>query len=148
MAISTKNLDIIRVGPEGHHQDLPVDGGTHIYKGTMLSALTTGGMHVPTTTALSGHCVAVATHEQDASTVADGVKHVRGETDRDFIFPNDVTNPFSEASKIGAIAYAVDDHTVATTGTIMAGTFRGMDPNGVRINVSPTIVQIAAALLT
>ncbi len=114
MANTDRNLNIKRVGPEGHHVDYNVDGGAHIYRGVFLAALTATGMVVPGTTAGSGHACAVATHEQDASASADNIKSVRGETDRDFIMANDADDPFTIADLPGATAWMVDDHTVSS----------------------------------
>lgn len=143
MANTTVNLEIYRVGPDGEHLQLPVDGGAHIYKGTLLSTLTATGMAVPGSTAGSGRAVAVSTHEQDASAVADGVKEVRAETDRDFLFANGAGgDACSDATLIGATLWMVDDHTVGDNDggatRQIAGTFRGMDPSGkVRVRVTP-----------
>lgn len=148
MSNTDRNLNIKRVGPEGHHHHYPVDGGSHIYRGVFLAPLTATGMMVPGTTALSGHAVAIATHEQDATGLADAAKHVRGEFDRDFVVGNDDTNPFTEADLPGAIAWMVDDHTVSNSsngGTRKAGgIFQGMEVEGPRVQVTPKIATMIA----
>lgn len=146
MANTQVNLEILRIGKGGDHMHLAVDGGSHLFKGSLISQLTATGMAVPGTTANSGHAKGVAVHEQDATDDADAVKKVRVETNRDFVFANDGTNPFSGDEAIGAIAYMTDDHTVATTGTVAAGTFQGLDPEGVRVKVTTDIEQLMLGL--
>ncbi len=150
MANTTVNLNIYRVGPEGHHIDMPVDGGSHLYKGSFVANLNSGGMAVPGSTASSGPALGVATHEVDASAVGDNIKNVRVETDRDFLFPCGTSgDAVTDATPKGTLLYMVDDHTVSTVSTSrqLAGIFQGMDASGMcRVHVSTKNVAIAAGL--
>lgn len=150
MANATSNLKITRVGPEGHTLDVPVDGGSHVFKGTFASALTGTGMFVPGSTAASDEATGVFLFEQDATAVGDGLKRVRIETDRDFLFPcGTAGDAVTEATPIGAVLYMVDDHTVSTVATARkaAGLFQGVDSSGlIRIHVTSKMKVLAAAL--
>lgn len=144
MTISTVNLTVRHCGEGGRRASRDVAATTHLYKGTGVSCLDSGGDLVPTTTASSGHCIGVMSHEVD-NTGAAGAAKGWYETDRVFLFTNDGTNPFDEAThEPGALAYATDDHTVATVGTVVMGQYRGVDSDGlVRVYVSPTIAAQA-----
>lgn len=142
MAIATSNQPYRPVGGAGNQQRLDVAASTHIYKGTLVSQLTATGGLCPGSTAGSGRAVAVATHEADNSAGALGDEECMVETDRIFIFANGGgADAFSTASIIGATAYMIDDHTVADNDGAatrqIAGEFRGMDDEGVRILVKP-----------
>lgn len=132
-----------------HTFDLPVDGGSHIYKGSLLSQLTATGAVVPYSTAASGVCIGVAQHEQDNSAGSDGDLRIIVETKRTYALTNGAGgDAFSEASLIGAIAYASDDHTVAdnsASGAYRAvGFFMGMEDDGkVRVFIDPTTAALA-----
>ena len=135
MANSTVNLVIRPVDGRGARQvTLPVDGGSHIFAGTMVSQLTATAMLVPGSTASSGPCIGVAVHEQDASAVADSALRCQVLYDGIFAFANSGTDPVAESSLFGAVVYMENDHTVAktdATGTLKAaGYFVGMEPNG------------------
>lgn len=153
MANATDNLIIEAVGGPGPFEfDLPVDGGSHIYKGTLVSQLTGTGAAVPYSTAASGVCVGVSQNESDNTSGADGAKRVLVESKRMYSFANDGTNPFSEASLIGAVAYGSDDHTVASSSSTHTrapvGFFCGMQADGkVRVYVDPPAAAIVQALL-
>lgn len=142
MANATSSQSYEPIGSGGRIIDLPVDGGSTIYAGTMVSQLTATGMAVPGSTASSGKAIGVAEHDADNSGGADGAKRVRIMTDRIFAFANGATtDAFSEASLIGAPAYMADDHTVYdndASGTLKpAGIFMGMEPDGkVRVLVT------------
>lgn len=148
MAISTANLTIRSQGAEGRKRHLPVDGGAHIRKGTLVSQLTATGMVVPLTTASSGGAVGVAQHEADNSDGADGDLRCVVESGRIYEFANDGTNPFSDASLVGSLAYATDDHTVSDTQAAaepIAGYFVGLEESGrVAIFVDPALIAAAA----
>ena len=58
MAISTSNRVIKPYGEGDREVVLPVDGGTHIYAGTLVSQLNATQMLVPTSTASSGAAIA------------------------------------------------------------------------------------------
>lgn len=142
MANATADLKYTAIGADGRVTHHPVDGGTTIYKGTLVSQLTATGQLVPTSTASSGAAIGVAMAKADNASGADGAVRVAIESDRVFLFTNGTsTNAFSEASLIGSPAYAFDDHTVYdndAAGTLKrAGYFMGMDPTGkVRVLVS------------
>ena len=137
MSNSTVNLDTKTVGKEGRIVHMPVDAASHIRKGTMVAQLTGTGMLVPGSTASSGPCIGVATHESDntASGASDGDTRCAIETERVFVFDNGSnTDACSEATLLGAPVYMYDDHTVYdndASGTLKrAGYFMGMEPDG------------------
>lgn len=142
MAISTSNLVLAPYGAGSREIVLPVDGGSHIYAGTMVSQLTATGMLVAGSTAASGPCVGVADHEQDNSSGSDGALRCRVLTDRIFVFANGTSgDACSEATLLGSVVFMGDDHTVydnSNSGTLRpAGLFAGMEPDGrVRVFVS------------
>lgn len=150
MANATSNLDKCAAGADGRRFHVPVDAGTHIYENTLISQLTATGMAVPTSTASSGAAIGVATHECDATAGSDGDYRLVVETDRSYCFANGATtDAFSEASLIGSLAFALDDHTVADNsngGTLQAaGLFLGMEASGkVRVYVSPLATMLAS----
>lgn len=134
MANATSNLTRRTVGSGGRNFNLPVDGGSHIYEGTLIAQLAATGAAVPATTALSGAAVGVATHEVD-NTGADGAKRVLIESDRIFEFANAAGgDACSEATPLFAVVYMTDDHTIAdnsSSGTRpAAGRFAGMSEDG------------------
>lgn len=152
MANATENLITDTIGSGGILTfDLPVDGGSHIFKGTLVTQLTGTGMLVPYSTASAGVCVGVAQHEAD-NTGADGAKRCVVETRRVYAFTNGAGgDAFSEASMIGSLVYATDDHTVAdnsATQTLKAvGFFYGMESDGkVRVLIDPHAAKIVDIL--
>jgi len=152
MANAQNNLIIQSVGHEGYIFDLPVDAGTHIYEGTLISQLTATGMAVPYSTASSEHAVGVAQHEQDATLGADGDKRIRVESHRMYAFANGLTtDAFADTDIIGAPVYATDDHTAAKTSGTGArkpiGFFMGFEADGrVRVFVDPMLARLYASL--
>ena len=142
MANATTNLAYEPIGSGGLMIRKGVDGGAHIYEGTLVSQLTATGMFVPGSTASSGRAIGVAMHESDNTGGSDGDTIAEVMSDRIFLFANGAnSDAFSDASLIEASAYMIDDHTVAdndATGTRqIAGIFYGMDPSGkVRVKVS------------
>jgi hypothetical protein len=152
MANATSDLLYEPIGAGGRNFDLPVDGGTTIYKGTLISQLDATAMAVPTSTAQSGPAIGVATHGIDNSAGGDAAKRVIVHTDRIFTFANGTAgNACSEATALWAEVFAYDDHTVydnSAGGTLVrAGYFAGMEPDGrVRVFVYPG--AIASATVT
>ena len=142
MANASVNLAYEPVGSGGIEIRKSVDGGSHIYEGTLVSQLTATGMCVPGSTASSGRAIGVAMHESDNSAGSDGDTILAMMSDRIFLFANGTsTDAFSDASLIGATAYMIDDHTVADNDSSasrqIAGIFYGMDPSGkVRVKVA------------
>jgi hypothetical protein len=154
MANTTKNLTIDTVGGPGPFTfDLPVDGGSHIYKGSLVSQLTSTGAVVPYSTASSGVCIGVAQHESN-NTGADGATRILVETKRCYAFTNgSAGDAFSEASLIGSLVYGSDDNTVADNSNSVArkavGFFMGMESDGrVRVFVDPCLANIVDMLQT
>lgn len=140
MANATKDLTRRPVGRDGHTQRLPVAAATTIYSGTLVSQLTATGGLCPTSTANSGPALGVAQHGADNSSGTIGLKEVLVEMERVHLFRNHTSNAFTKTSLVGSIAYAIDDHTVASTGTVVAGLFMGLDEGeGVRVYVGPTV---------
>jgi hypothetical protein len=131
---------------------VPVDGGSTIYKGTLVAQLTSTGYAVPYSTASSGWAIGVATHDADNSGGSDGDKRVIVEARQMYAFANGAGgDAFSDVSKIGSVVYASDDHTVADNSNSQAyapiGFFYGMESDGkVRVFVDPTLACIVKAL--
>jgi hypothetical protein len=152
MANATTNLIVYPVGKEGYIFDLPVDGGSHIYEGTLVCQLTGTGYVVPYSTASSEHACGVAQHEQDNTSGSDGDKRVRVESHRMFAMVNGAAaDAFSDVSFIGAPVYATDDHTAAKTSSSgtrkPVGFFMGFEADGkVRVFVDPMLARLYAAL--
>jgi len=152
MANLTAALGRKPYGMGGRDITLPVDGGTAIYEGSLVSQLTATGMLVPSSTSGAGPAIGVATHDQDNASGSDAALRVVVETDRIFIFANGTsTDACSEATLIGSPVYAYDDHTVYdndASGTLqVAGLFMGMEPDGtVRVYVSSHRIAPAATI--
>lgn len=153
MANADSNIITETVGGPGPFTfDLPVDGGSHIYKGTLVSQLTATGQLVPYSTASSGVCVGVSQHEADNSGGSDGDKRCRVETKRMYALDNGAGgDAFSDTHAIGSVVYASDDHTVADNSNSQAykpvGFFYGFESDGkVRVYVDPAVARIVAAL--
>lgn len=153
MSNATADLLVFPYGKGGRDITLPVDGGSTIYKGTLVAQLTATGMLVPASTSGSGPAIGVASHGQDNADGADLALRCTIETDRIFLFANGAsTDACSEATLIGSTVYALDDHTVAdndNSGTLQAaGIFLGMEPESggkVRVFVSPNLAGRQAA---
>lgn len=154
MANTTKNLRRDAVGGPGLIFHLPVDGGTKIYEGSLVSQLTSTGAVVPYSTGSSGVCIGVAQHEADNTAGSDGDVRVYVESERVFCFTNGTSgDAFSEASLIGSPVYGSDDNTVADNSNSAArkcvGFFMGMEADGkVRVLISPSRASLINALAT
>jgi len=152
MSNSTSNLAKFPYGQGGRNVTVPVDGGAHIYDGTMVAQLTATAMLVPGSTAASGHCVGVADHEQDNTSGADSALRCKIVTDRIFLFANaSGGNACSEATPLGAAVYMFDDHTIAdnSVGDTLkrAGYFMGLEPDsGGKVRVYITPLDMGAAV--
>jgi hypothetical protein len=154
MANLTEDAILDTIGAAGPWQfDLPVDGGSEVFTGSLCTQLTATGCVVPYSTASAGKVVGVAQHAADNTAGADGAKRVRIETGRVYVFDNGAGgDAFSEASLIGAIVYGTDDHTVADNSDTQArkavGFFMGMESDGkVRVLVVPWLNAFADATL-
>lgn len=152
MANATADIITETLGGPPFIFDLPVDGGSTIYKGTLISQLTGTGAVVPYSTASTGVCIGVAQHGSDNSGGADGATRLRVETKRAYALTNgDGGDAFSEASLIGSLVYASDDHTVADNSNSQAykavGFFLGMESDGkVRVFIDPMVASIIDVL--
>lgn len=153
MANTTVNLNTETVGGPGPFNfSVPVDGGTHIYEGVLVSQLTGTGMAVPYSTASTSRCIGVSQHEQDNTSGADGDKRVMVESRRMFALINGAgADAFSDAHLIGAVVYGSDDHTVAdnsSSGTRKpVGFFYGFEADGrVRVYVDPSLAAVVESL--
>jgi hypothetical protein len=155
MANTIVNLLSYPIGKEGYIFDLPVKAAKHIYAGSLVCQLTSGGLAVPYSTASSEHAVGVATHEQDNTigTAGDGDKRIQVETKRMFAFINGASSDaFADTDAIGAPVYGTDDHTVAKTSNSNArkpvGFFMGFEADGkVRVYVDPIMARLYATLM-
>lgn len=153
MANTTVNLLTEAIGSGGILTfDLPVDGGSKIYKGALVSQLTATGAVVPYSTASSSVCVGVAQHEVNNVSGADGDKRCLVESRRLYAFANGTAgDAFSEASLIGALVYGIDDNTVSKSSNSLArkpvGFFYGMQADGkVRVLVDPSLAKVVEAI--
>lgn len=154
MANTTVNLITETVGGPGpFHFHLPVDGGTKIYRGVLVTQLTATGCIVPYSTASAGVVVGVAQDEADNTSGADGAKRCVVQSHRVFAFTNGAGgDAFAETSMIGSVVYGTDDHTVAdnsSSGTRKpVGFFMGMEADGkVRVRIDPPLAFVVAVLL-
>lgn len=141
MANIGADIELGGIGQDGRRFHVPVDGGTTIYAGGLVSQLTATGMLVPTTTAGAGPAIGKATHGA-VNSGADGAVRCLIETDRIYRVTNGAgDSAFSDASLIGAPVYALDDNSVSVinTGALpLCGTFQGMEADGkVRVLVEP-----------
>ncbi len=144
MANTTVNLIREPVGAEGKTIHVAV-GAAKIFEGIMVAQLDADATLVPGSTALSGDCIGVSTHEADA------LSRCAVETDRQYLFANaSGGDACSAATPIGWTVYMADDHTVAdnsASGTRgKAGMFMGMQDGRVKVWVSPSAVRVAEAL--
>ena len=132
----------IKVGQDGRRFSVPVDGGSKIYKNTLVAQLQATGMLVAATTAGAGPAIGIATHYVDNSAGSDGAERCLVETDVVVRLTNGATtDAFSEASILGSPVYLLDDHTGAdndNSGTLQqGGTFQGIDTDGkIRVKLS------------
>lgn len=155
MANATSNIITETVGGAGPFTfDIPVDGGTKIYKGVLVSQLTATGQLVPYSTASSSVCVGVSQHEADNSAGVDGAKRCRVETKRMYALKNGAgADAFADTDQIGRVVYASDDNTVAKTSSAQTrkpvGFFYGFESDGkVRVFVDPATAAIVEKLQT
>lgn len=135
MSNSTVNLALFPYGKGGREVFLPVDGGAHIFAGTLVSQLSGTAMLVPGSTASSGPAVGVSTQEVDNTAGADGDKRCKLLYAQIFLFTNGAGgDACSEATLFGVPVYMGDDHTIFdndASGTLkVAGRFAGMEPDG------------------
>lgn len=155
MPNATSNIITDTVGGPGPFTfDLPVDGGSKIYKGTLVSQLTATGQLVPYSTAASSVCVGVAQHTSDNLSGADGAKRCLVETKRCYALTNGTAgDAFSDNDQIGRLVYGTDDNTVAKTSSSQTrkpvGFFYGFESDGkVRVFVDPAMAAIVEKLQT
>jgi hypothetical protein len=138
MANSTSAIETGGIGQDGRRFHVPCKTSTDIYAGTMVAQEDVTGLLVAATTASSGRVIGIATQTIESATAG---QRCLVETDRIYLRANgSSTNAFSDASQIGAPAYAYDDHTVYdnSNGDTLpfAGFFRGMEADGqVRVEI-------------
>lgn len=135
MSNATASRPLRPYGKGGREVVLPVDGGSSIYAGTLVSQLNATSMLVAGSTASSGAAIGVALHDVDNSTGADGAKRCKVSMDEIFVFENGAGgDACSEATKLFSVVYMSDDHTIcdnsAASTRQAAGRFMGMEPDG------------------
>ncbi len=144
MANVTAEIQMGGVGQEGRRFHVPCKTGTSIYAGTMVAQQVADGLLVAATSAGAGPAIGKATHNVVSATAG---QRCVVETGRIYRLTNGLTtDAFSEASLIGAPAYAGDDHTAFDNdngGTLQqCGTYQGMDADGkVLVYISPDSVS-------
>ena len=157
MAIATANdLTSRRVGGRDPVIfDMPVDGGTRIYRNTLLAQLTATGQVVPYSTASSEGCIGIAEHEADNTGGADGAKRVRVASLCIVALKNGAGgDEFADTDLIGRLVYATDDTTAAkTSGTQTRkpiGFYLGREATDgyVRVYLDPSLAFVVEALQT
>jgi hypothetical protein len=133
--------------------DLPVDGGSKVYRGILITQLTATGCIVPYSTASAGPCIGVCqTPDVDNSAGSDGDLRALVETKRLYAFDNGTSSDaFDDNDLIGSVVYGTDDHTVAKTSDTNArkavGFFMGFEDDGrVRVFVDPIAAKLADVL--
>lgn len=139
MANTTVNLIREPVGAEGKTIHVAV-GASKIYEGIMVAQLDADATLVPGSTALSGDCIGVSTHEAAIS------GRCAVETDRQYLFANATAgDACSAATPIGWTVYMADDHTIADNsagGTRKkAGIFHGMQDGLVKVWITSASVR-------
>jgi hypothetical protein len=132
MSNSTSDIETGGIGQDGRRFHVPCKTGTNIYAGTMVAQETVGGLLVLATTAGAGRVIGISTQQILSATAG---QRCIVETDRIYLRANGSdANAFSDASQIGAPAYAFDDHTVYdnSNGDTLpfAGFFCGMEADG------------------
>ncbi len=132
MSNSSADIPLAGVGQNGRRYHVPVKTSQAIYAGTMVAQLLADGLLVPASTALSGRVIGKSLETIAAATAGERCLIECGRT---YLLANGTsTNAFSEASQIGAPAYAFDDHTVYdnSNGDTLkfAGYFQGMEADG------------------
>lgn len=153
MTNAAESLALFPYGQGGRKVTLPVDGGSAIYKGTMVSQLTATAMLVAGSTASSGPAIGVAEHDISNTSGSDSDVRCSIQTDRIFLFANGTsTDACSEATPMFSVVYMGDDHTVFdnSNGSTLqpAGRFWGMEPDGkVRVFVGTSFDALATAAL-
>ncbi len=150
MSNSIVNLAVRPYGKGDRDVVLPVDGGAHIYAGTLVSQLSSTGMLVPGSTASSGCAVGIADHEADNTSGSDGDIRCKVRYGGIYLFANGTsTDACSEATLMYTVVYMGDDHTVFdndAVGTLKpAGRFMGMEPDG-RVRVFVGMTNLGDAL--
>ena len=153
MANATVDQAYEPIGSGGRNYNMPVNGGSTIYRGTMQAQLTATGMLVPATTAASGRVIGVSCHGIDNSAGSDGDKRCMVHSGRSFALTNATAgDACSEAMYLGQPVYATDDTTVADNSAgdtrPLAGFFDGMEPDGrVRVFIPHWEVDASANII-
>ncbi len=132
MSNSTADIQLAGVGTDGRRLHVPVKTAQAIYSGTMVAQQTSDGLLVPASATGSGRVIGKALQSIASAAAAE---RCQIETDRIYLLANGSgANAFSEATQLGAPAYAFDDHTVydnSNGDTLkLAGYFYGMEADG------------------
>lgn len=149
MANVTAEIQLGGFGQDGRRFHWPVKTSQAIYAGTMVAQQLSDGLLVPATVAGAGPVIGKAV--QTIASAAAGERCLV-ETDRSYALTNGLTtDAFSEASLLGAPAFAFDDHTVYdnnAAGTLQqCGTFEGLEADGkVRVRLSTASAAAYASL--
>lgn len=135
MAALTKDRNTLR--RDGVLHSDPVAASTRIYAGSLV-CLNASGYAVPGSTSATLSARGVAQEQVDNSSGLAGDKRV--ETRRGvFKFANSASGDAITIANIGANCYIVDDQTVAlthaTTTRSLAGVIRGVDSDGVWVEI-------------
>lgn len=148
MANSAGNIQLDGIGQEGRRLHVPMKTGATIYEGTLVAQQIADGLLVAATSA--GTWPAIGKAVMKVASASAGQRMLI-ETDRIYVLANGTsTDAFSEASQLGSIVYAFDDHTGYdndAAGTLQpCGTFEGMEPDGrIRVKVSTAMATAAGA---
>ena len=131
--------------------NLPIDGGSSILEGNMVSQLASTSMLVPAGTASSGPCVGVAMHDADNTDGADDALRAWVAHDGIFLFDNATGgDACSEATALYSAVYIYDPVTIADNSNggarKVAGLFMGMEESGqVRVLIGHRADAVSAA---
>src|SRR5690349_16869822 len=110
MSNATGDIGLDGIGQEGRRFHVPAKTSTAIYYGTLVAQQIADGLLVAATSAGTGPAIGKAVMSIASASAG---QRCLVETDRVYRFTNgSSSDAFSEASLIGAPAYAFDDHTV------------------------------------
>jgi hypothetical protein len=121
---------------KGHRTfNVPVDGGSALTRGYMVSQLTSTGMTVAAGTASSGPAIGIAEHDQDNADGSDGDLRANILSDGIFVMANaGGGDACTEALSLFSVVYIYNAYTVADNSNggarQPAGLYMGLEPNG------------------
>lgn len=125
----------LRLGNTEAIGSVPAAASAHPYMGSLLAVVSggAGGRGLPAATATTHVILGVCTEEVDNSAGAADAKTIPYE-EGVFEFENSAGGDLIDAGDVGALAYVVDDNTVALTNggstRSVAGKIVGMSRNG------------------